>query len=74
MIIESVTSSVGSIVNLTQRNSILWGSGIMDKQTFFVKPHKTCAVRGPLTRKRFLKWGMNVLKSMETQPFNAKLF
>lgn len=55
--IESVTSSVGSIVNLTQRNSILWGSGIMDKQTFFVKPHKTCAVRGPLTRKRFLEMG-----------------
>lgn len=55
--IESVTLSVGSIINLTKRNAIIWGSGIMDKQTFFLKPHKTLAVRGPLTRKRFLEMG-----------------
>ena len=55
--IQSVTLSVGSIINLTKRNAIIWGSGIMDKQTFFIKPHKTLAVRGPLTRKRFLEMG-----------------
>ncbi len=54
---ESTTLSVGSIINLTKRNAVIWGSGIMDKQTFFVKPFKTLAVRGPLTRKRFLEMG-----------------
>ena len=51
----STTLAVGSIVNLSKRNAIIWGSGIMDSKTFFVKPHKTLAVRGPLTRKRFLE-------------------
>ena len=54
---HSVYHTVGSIINLTKRNSIVWGSGIMDSKTFFIKPHKTYAVRGPLTRKRFLEMG-----------------
>lgn len=54
---ETTTLAVGSIVNLTKRDTVIWGSGIMSRDTFFVKPVKTLAVRGPLTRNKFLELG-----------------
>lgn len=54
---ETTTLAVGSIINLTKRDTVIWGSGIMSEDTFFVKPKKTLAVRGPLTRKKFLELG-----------------
>lgn len=54
---NTVVSSVGSIVNLTKSNTIIWGSGIMQRKQFFQKPYKVLSVRGPITRQRFLELG-----------------
>lgn len=47
----------GSILPDANKNSIVWGSGIMSKQQKIKKPKRICAVRGPLTRKRLLEIG-----------------
>lgn len=49
--------TVGSIMNVVKKNSIIWGTGIMHKNDIFYKPFKVLAVRGPLTRKRFIELG-----------------
>jgi len=53
----SVFVTVGSILFFVARNSIVWGSGIINRNDVFPKPYKTYAVRGPYTRKRFLELG-----------------
>ncbi len=52
----------GSIMKRANKNSIVWGAGIMNKDDYFLKPKKVFAVRGPLTRKRFLELGYDCPK------------
>jgi len=47
----------GSILGLTRKNAIIWGSGIIRKNEKIRKPKEVFAVRGPLTRKRLLELG-----------------
>lgn len=48
--------SVGSIIHHSTKNSIVWGSGIIDRNQFIEKADFR-AVRGPQTRKYLLKLG-----------------
>ncbi|MFD2291521.1 polysaccharide pyruvyl transferase family protein [Mariniflexile gromovii] len=50
---------IGSILSAASENSIVWGSGILNKNEN-VKRAKFCAVRGPETRKRLLELGCSV--------------
>ncbi len=50
---------VGSILEVANLNSIIWGSGIIRKNDF-IKKAKFLAVRGPLTRKRLIELGYTV--------------
>ena len=47
---------IGSILNYCDEKSVVWGSGIIDKQ-HHIKNSDFRAVRGPLTRKRILELG-----------------
>ncbi len=47
----------GSILCNANKNSIIWGSGIVEQKQKIKKPNKILAVRGPLTRKRLLELG-----------------
>ncbi|WGF92749.1 polysaccharide pyruvyl transferase family protein [Aequorivita marisscotiae] len=47
---------IGSIISSANRNSIVWGSGIIKKEDT-IRPAKFLAVRGPKTRKRILETG-----------------
>lgn len=49
--------AVGSIISWIKKNTIVWGAGIMTRDLFFLKPNKVLAVRGKITRKRFLELG-----------------
>ena len=51
--------TVGSILEVANKNSIVWGSGIMRRYDF-IKKAKFLSVRGPLTRKRLIELGYNV--------------
>ena len=51
--------TVGSIIGLANRNSIVWGSGIIKKNEK-VRKAKFVAVRGPKTRNRLLELGYKV--------------
>ena len=42
----------------TKPNSIIWGTGCIDKGMIGEKPSKVYAVRGPLTREELLKKGI----------------
>lgn len=53
--------AIGSILCRANKNSIVWGSGIIKKDEK-VKPAKFVAVRGPETRKRLVELGYNVPK------------
>lgn len=56
--LTTVYVAVGSIMRRVQgENAIVWGSGIISREDSFLPPAKTCAVRGPLTRARFLELG-----------------
>ena len=60
---EEVVVGCGSILESSRTNSIIWGSGfIMENQTIS-KPKKILSVRGPLTRNRLLKLGINCPES-----------
>lgn len=49
---------LGSILDWSDQNSIVWGSGfISENATLREKPAKIFAVRGPLSRKRLLEMG-----------------
>jgi len=51
--------TVGSVLNFADNNSIVWGTGfISDKSSLKLKPLKICSVRGPLTRKKLIKFGL----------------
>jgi pyruvyltransferase len=51
---------MGSILFLTDKNSIVWGSGFISEDSYCgIKPKKVLAVRGPLTRKKLLKEKIN---------------
>lgn len=51
--------TVGSILEVANKNSVVWGSGIMRRYDF-IKKAKFLAVRGPITRKRLLELGYKV--------------
>jgi len=57
--LEPVYFGSGSMMNLCNgwKNVIVWGTGIIHLKDVFEKPTKVLAVRGPLTRKRFLELG-----------------
>ena len=42
--------SIGSVMNYTQPNDFVWGTGCIDQKQVGFKPKKITAVRGPLTR------------------------
>lgn len=46
---------IGSILERVQKNSIIWGSGFISKDSKVIKPKKIYAVRGPKTRQKFLE-------------------
>lgn len=52
-----VVFGAGSIMGSVTPNAIVWGTGIMFKDSKFCKPLKILSVRGPLTRKRCLELG-----------------
>ena len=54
---QTVLMAIGSILQHTSSNSIVWGSGIMKRKVFFQEPNKTLCVRGPITRERFMEMG-----------------
>jgi pyruvyltransferase len=50
---------VGSILQLANSKSIVWGSGLIQDIKVSVKPHKIIAVRGPLTRRVLVDSGVD---------------
>jgi len=54
--------AIGSVVRVSNRNSVVWGSGIIHKNEV-IAAGEFVAVRGPLTRKRLLDLGHNVPKT-----------
>jgi pyruvyltransferase len=56
---EDVILGCGSILESSTTNSIIWGSGFIRENQTISKPKKILSVRGPLTRKRLLKLGIN---------------
>lgn len=54
---KDVIFGSGSILNKSQTNSIIWGSGFLSEDQIIPKPSKILSVRGPLTRECLLKQG-----------------
>lgn len=54
--------AIGSIIRLCSKNSIVWGSGIIESNEKILKA-KFLSVRGPRTRKRLLELGYEVPES-----------
>lgn len=54
---NAVYVTVGSVAHEIRANTIVWGTGIIERRTRFPRPLMTTAVRGPLTRGRFLELG-----------------
>ena len=50
--------STGSVMHFTKKDSIVWGTGCIDKGAIGDIPNKVYAVRGPLTRDELLKRGI----------------
>ena len=50
--------STGSVMHFTKSDSIVWGSGCIDKGMVGQKPKKVYSVRGPLTRDELIKRGI----------------
>jgi pyruvyltransferase len=49
--------TVGSLARFIRADSLVWGSGILTRNSRVERPHETIAVRGPLTRQRFHELG-----------------
>lgn len=49
--------TVGSIISMARKSSIIWGSGIIDQQHGINKDATYLAVRGPLSQKRIIELG-----------------
>jgi pyruvyltransferase len=52
-----VLVSIGSVLRLCHKNTLIWGSGIRTIDQPVAKAYRFCAVRGPLTRRRLLQLG-----------------
>jgi len=51
--------ALGSILQWADESSIVWGAGFLSgEQRVDGKPHKVCAVRGPLSRQMLLRQGV----------------
>ena len=51
--------SIGSILEKSSKNSIVWGAGFISQESSLNEiPKKVCAVRGPRSRKRLLEYGV----------------
>lgn len=55
-----VFSCIGSILGWSRnRNLVIWGSGFISEDSFLrCIPKRVCAIRGPLTRKKLLEFGV----------------
>ena len=51
--------TTGSVMLFTKKDSIVWGTGCIDKGMIGENPSKVYAVRGPLTRNELLKKGID---------------
>lgn len=60
---NDVIIGAGSILNSARNNSIIWGTGLMFGSETIQKPKKILSVRGPLTRNRLLKLGIDCPES-----------
>ena len=60
---NDVVLGCGSILRQARNNSIIWGTGFMFGTERIKKPKKILSVRGPLTRNRLLKLGINCPES-----------
>jgi hypothetical protein len=49
----------GSVLQLVNKNAIVWGAGIISQKDIIKKPRKILAVRGPCSRKRLLELGIS---------------
>jgi pyruvyltransferase len=58
-----VVIGAGSILDRSTTNSIIWGSGFMFGNETIQNPKKILSVRGPLTRNRLLKLGIECPES-----------
>lgn len=56
---EDVIIGAGSILSDAKENCIIWGTGFMYNNDNIIKPKKILSVRGPLTRNRLIKLGIN---------------
>lgn len=56
---HDVVFGAGSILESCKKNSIIWGTGLMNVQKKIIKPKKILSVRGPLTREILLKNGFD---------------
>jgi hypothetical protein len=48
---------VGSIMEFSNRNAVIWGTGIMFRKQKVKRPKKIHAVRGPISRERLVELG-----------------
>ncbi len=55
--LNSVYMSAGSLMSWCRENSVIWGSGIVQRGQRFPKPQAVYAVRGPITRDHFIDQG-----------------
>lgn len=53
--LNTIFMAAGSIMKLARENCIVWGSGMLTRNTTFPKPAKITAVRGPYTRERCME-------------------
>lgn len=53
---------IGSIINLVNDKSIVWGSGIINNSLQQINPHKIYCVRGPRTREALKNINIDVLE------------
>lgn len=60
---QDVVVGAGSILSGVKKNAIIWGTGFMFGTESITKPKKILSVRGPLTRNRLLKLGINCPES-----------